>query len=286
MKESSLDLSGKIDGFRVGLFESIATVAESLRMPFFVVGAMARDIILSLGYGIKIGRATEDIDLGVQVPDWSAYEQLKARLVETAKFSRDKKQAQRLLYEDLFPIDLIPFGAIAEPDHSLSWPPEHDITMSTLGFETAYHNSIAVRMRADPILDIQFVSLPGLALLKIISWSDNQVRRVRDASDLLLLMRTYLDAGNQERLWNEEGDLIGDDFDYVRAGSRLLGRDIARILSPDIKEVVVRILDNETGEQSQYRLVENMIGRGAESSDFEDVLQLLEDLKAGILERT
>jgi len=180
---------------------------------------------------------------------------------------------------------VIPFGAIAEPDDCLSWPPEHDTTMSTLGFEKAYHNSIAVRMRADPVLDIQFVSLPGLALLKIISWSDNQLRSGKDAHDLLLLMRTYLDAGNQERLWNEEGDLIGDDFDYVRAGSRLLGRDIATILSPDIKKAVVKILDNETGEQSQYRLVENMMGRGAESSDFEEVLQLLEDLKAGILER-
>ena len=220
------------------------------------------------------------------MPNWSAYEQLKARLVETGEFSLDKKQAQRLLYEELFPIDVIPFGAIAEPNHSLSWPPEHDMTMSTLGFETAYHNSIAVRMWADPVLDIQFASLPGLALLKIISWSDNQVRSGKDASDLLLLMRTYLDAGNQERLWHEEGDLIGDDFDYERAGSRLLGRDIATILSPDIKETVIKILDNETGEQSQYRLVENMLGRGAESSDFEEVLQLLEDLKAGISERT
>ena len=126
MKESLLDLSGKIDGFRVGLFETIATVAESLRVPFFVVGAMARDIILSLGYGIKIGRATEDIDLGVQVPDWSAYEQLKAHLVATGKFSIDKKQAQRLLYEESYPIDVIPFGAIAEPDDRLSWPPGHD----------------------------------------------------------------------------------------------------------------------------------------------------------------
>ena len=85
---------------------------------------------------------------------------------------------------------------------------------------------------------------------------------------------------------NEEVDLVGEDFDYVRAGSRLLGRDIGKILSPDIKKAVLKILDEETGEQNQYRLVENMMNRGAESSDFEDVLQLLEDLKAGILERT
>ena len=285
MKESLIDLSEKIDDFRLKLFENISKVAESLDVPFFVVGATARDIILSEGYGIEVGRATKDIDLAVQVPDWPGYEQLKNGLIRTGKFRRDNKQAQRLIYEEQFPIDVIPFGAIAEPDHRLSWPPEYDTTMSTLGFETAYHNSIAVRMRADPVLDIQFVSLPGLALLKIISWSDNQVRSGKDASDLLLLLRTYLDAGNQERLWNEEGDLIGDDFDYVRAGSRLLGRDIATISSPDIKETIVKILDNETGEQSQYRLVENMLGRGAESGDFEEVLQLLEDLKAGILER-
>jgi len=285
MKESLLDLSGKIDDFTVGLFETIAEVAESLSVPFFVVGAMARDIILSKSYGIEIGRATQDIDLGVQVQDWSEYEQLKAGLVTTGKFGLDKKQAQRLLYEELFPIYVIPFGAIAEPDDYLSWPPEHDQTMTTLGFGEAYHNSITVRMREDPVLDIQFVSLAGLALLKIISWNDNKLRRGKDAYDLLLLMRTYLDAGNQERLWNEEEDLVGEDFDYVRAGSILLGRDIATILSPDIKEAVVKILDKETGEQNKYRLVENMMDRGAESSDFEEALQLLEDLKAGILER-
>lgn len=285
MNENLLDLSEKIDGFTVELFDTIADVAESLKIPFFVVGAMARDMILTQGYGIETGRATQDIDLGVQVSDWDGYERLREGLIATGKFRRDKKQAQRLIYKEILPIDVIPFGAIAEPDYRLSWPPEHDNTMSTLGFGVAYHTSISVRIRAKPALHIKFVSLPGLALLKIISWNDNHVRRGRDAHDLLLLMRTYLDAGNQERLFNEEIDLAGEDFDYVRTGSRLLGRDIAVILSPDIKEILVKILDEETGGQNQYRLVENMLDRGAESSDFEDALQLLEDLRAGILEK-
>ena len=79
--------------------------------------------------------------------------------------------------------------------------------------------------------------------------------------------------------------MVGQDFDYVRAGSRLLGRDIAGILSQEVKEAVIRRLDKETGEQDQYRLVENMMDKGADSSAFEDALQLLEELKAGILER-
>ncbi len=223
--------------------------------------------------------------MGVQVSDWDGYERLTEDFIATGEFRRDKKQAQRLVYKEMLPVDVIPFGAIAEPDDHLSWPPEHDTTMSTLGFGAAYQTSISVRIRAKPALHIKFVSLPGLALLKIISWNDNPVRRDRDAHDLLLIMRTYLDAGNQERLFNVVKDLVGEDFDYVRAGSRLLGRDIAVFLSPDIQETLVKILDEETGDQNQYRLVENMLNRGAESSDFENALQLLEDLKAGILEK-
>jgi predicted nucleotidyltransferase len=285
MKENLLDLSEKIDGFRVGLFEAITEVAESLSVPFFVVGASARDMILTEYYGIETGLATKDIDLAVQVSDWDSYERLREGLIGTGKFKNVGKKAQRLLYEEVYPVDIIPFGTIAERNGGLSWPPEYDMKMSTLGFEEAYQNTITVRMRADPALDIQFVSLPGLALLKMISWNDNPPERGPDARDLLLLMRTYLDAGNQERLWDEEKDLVGKNFDYVRAGSRLLGRDIAKILSPDTKKAVLKILDEETGEQSQYKLIENMMKRGAERRDFEDVLQLLEDLKTGILDR-
>ena len=90
MKESLLDLSGKTKGFEVELFETVAEVAESLSIPFFVVGAMARDIILTQGYGIETGRATQDIDLGVQVSDWDGYERLRVGLIATGKFRRDK----------------------------------------------------------------------------------------------------------------------------------------------------------------------------------------------------
>jgi predicted nucleotidyltransferase len=285
MSENFLDLSEKIDRFRVGLFETIVAVTESLSVPFFVVGAMARDMILSDGHGIETGRATEDMDLGVQVSDWDGYEQLREGLITTGKFRRDEKKAQRLVFRESFPVDVIPFGAIADPDGCLSWPPKHDTVMRTLGFREAYKASLTVRIRAKPVLDIQFVSLPGLAILKIISWDDNHHRRGKDAPDLLLLVRTYLDAGNRDRLWNEEADLLGDGFDYVRAGSRLLGRDIAAILSPQVKKAIIKILDKETGEQNQYRLVETMTDRGAETSAFEEALQLLEELKAGILER-
>jgi predicted nucleotidyltransferase len=226
MKRNLLNLSGKIDSLTVELFETISDVAEFAKVPFFVVGATARDMILVYGYDIKTIRATHDIDFAVQVSDWSQYTKLIEGLLETGKF-RSKREIQRLTYKETLDIDIIPFGAISDQDNSFSWPPDNEIKMSILGFEEAYQTSITVRMREEPILDIKFVSLPGLALLKIISWNDNNLRRDKDAKDLLLLMRTYLEAGNHERLFNEHMDLVEvEDFDYVRAGSRLLGRDI------------------------------------------------------------
>ncbi len=123
--------------------------------------------------------------------------------------------------------------------------------------------------------------------MKIITWNDRYPERDRDAKDLALLMRTYLDAGNVEHLNNEEADLVEkEDFDYVRAGARLLGRDIAVILRSETTKTVLEILNRETGEKDRYRLVEDMMDRsGVVNDNFDEKLQLLEELRSGILER-
>lgn len=287
MKENLLNLSGKIDNLTIEIFECIAHVADSLNIPFFVVGAAARDIILQYGYGILTTRATADIDFGVQVSDWEHYKQLRDGLISTGKFTSDKKKAQRILFEKNFPVDIIPFGAIANLDNSISWPPDHEMEMSTLGFEESYRHSLTVRLRSDPILDVQFSSLHGLALMKIISWHDRYPERKRDAKDIILLMRNYLDTGNEERIYNEEADLLEEeDFDYLRASARLLGRDIAAILNPKTAKTILEILDRETGKQDRYRLIEDMRDiSGGVNNNFEENLQLLEELKSGILEK-
>lgn len=73
MTTKLLNLSETIDKVTVELFANIANVAGSMNAPFFVVGATARDIILTNGYGIETIRATNDIDLGVEVSDWDQY---------------------------------------------------------------------------------------------------------------------------------------------------------------------------------------------------------------------
>jgi predicted nucleotidyltransferase len=78
-----------------------------------------------------------------------------------------------------------------------------------------------------------------------------------------------------------------EDFDYVRAGARLLGRDIAAMLRPETASTVLAILTRETDEQNRCRLVENMTDLETDSADnFEERLNLLKEMTLGILDRT
>lgn len=261
MKERLLDLSGKIDDlpFIVEVCKSTSAIASDLGIPFFVVGAMARDLIFERGYGLKSTRATEDIDFGVHVSDWSQYHRLTEGMISTGDFT-ETKQKQRLIYKENLKIDIVPFGLIKDDNHDISWPPEQDFKMNVLGFEEAYEHSLPVKLSADFESIILFASPTGLAILKIIAWDDRTPDlRNKDAKDLSYITRNYLDAGNDDRLYNEEQDLFEEEgYDYELAGARLLGRDMARVSQPDTKTAILRILESQTGEQEAYPLVEEM----------------------------
>ncbi len=67
----------------------------------------------------------------------------------------------------------------------------------------------------------------------------------------------------------------------------MFGRDIATISHRKTLEVIIGILNSETGNQSRYRLIEDMV-KDPENFDydFEEILKLLESLKIGLLERS
>jgi len=158
--------------------------------------------------------------------------------------------------------------------------------MSMVGFEEAYEYSITVRLSSDPLLDIKLSTLPGLAIMKIISWKEKYPDRKRDAEDLLLIMNKYEEAGNFERLYGEELTLLEEEgFDTQVAGIRLLGRDMAKISDPETLQIIKSILDAETGDQIRYRLVSDMIrGTALSETKFDEILLQLDKLRKGILE--
>jgi predicted nucleotidyltransferase len=283
-----LDLSGKIDPASLALFATLSEAAGSLEVPFFVVGATARDMIFELGQGLPSKRATLDKDFGLRVASWSEFEILKESLLTSALF-KPTKEVQRLLYRGELLVDILPFGEIADAKGEIRWPPDEDVVMNMVGFEDAYRAALKVRVRARPPLDILVASTPGLMIMKLVSWADRPEDRSRDAVDVAYILERYLDIDNNyDRLLEVHSDLAEvENFDYVRAGPRLLGRDVASIGKPETIGRIREILVQETAEEGEYHLIRAMLaGRGApleeSENSFEELLALLRQLMRGI----
>lgn len=221
----------------------IAVEAEKLHIPVFVVGATARDLILEHQYGIKPKRATTDVDFAVAVDTWEQYELLKRALLATKElvFIKDTLNFRKVSNGIL--IDVVPFGGLESPPGQIAFEPHKDPRMTTAGFTEAYDASISVRLSDN--LNIKVVSLAGLALLKIIAWYDRPNDRERDIQDLWILLRQYLNAGNRDRLFEDHLDLVDKNFDDELAGARVLGRDVAKLLTAQTREIVMTTLTGE-----------------------------------------
>lgn len=193
MKSTSLNVVGKLPRWLVGLYQKINAHTEALGIPYLVIGATARDIILHHGYGAAIERGTRDIDFGIQVQNWDQFEQLKEHLLKNG-FTPDQTKVHQLVTTvpngESWEIDIIPFGNIAGDGNSITWPPQHDIGMSVTGFNEAFKHALDVKIANNPNLNIKVASPAGMLLLKLISWLEREhgVRR-KDAMDIFYLTR-------------------------------------------------------------------------------------------------
>ncbi len=120
MSDILFNISGKIDPSTVDALYEVKIVADSLKNPFFIVGATARDFILEHCHNIKSPRMTKDIDLGVEVADWDQFNKLSDALLATGTFSATREK-QRLHSGDIF-IDIVPFGPITDENKKISGP--------------------------------------------------------------------------------------------------------------------------------------------------------------------
>jgi len=165
MTNTLLNIAGKIDPDTVQVYGAVKEAAESLNIPFVVVGASARDLVLHYFHGAKIQRASLDIDFGIQVPNWGAFKALKQKLTEV-NFKETKAQ-HRILGPKGMPVDIIPFGPLINDGFNIEWPPKGDVIMNVLGFQEASKHSVMVRIQDEPPIDIPVATPQGMALLKI-----------------------------------------------------------------------------------------------------------------------
>jgi predicted nucleotidyltransferase len=91
-----------------------------------------------------------------------------------------------------------------------------------------------------------------------------------------MVLSRYLDAGQAERLYGEAAHLLDEpDFDYARAGARLLGADVRRFLEAAESRTTIaalgRLLVMETDPNQPLRLVQD-----ARPAEVDEALALLQ----------
>ena len=260
MSESLLNLSAKAG--LTGLAQLVADMRAAVPgIEPLLVGAMARDLLLHHAHDVPVQRATEDVDLAFAVADWEAFLSIRAALIGSTFFQPQANILHTLRHRSLTPIDLIPFGGLQRADGMIAWPPSGDVVMSVVGFREAQASVIQVLL--PEAQRIATVALPMFAVLKVLTWTERRTASPRkDATDIMLVMQNYLDAGNSQRLYSVAAHLVArDDFDYEIAAAWLLGHDAAGLLrahSAEPAAVIERlhlILAAEADPDGPLRLV-------------------------------
>ncbi|MCU0453449.1 MAG: hypothetical protein MUE68_07300 [Bacteroidetes bacterium] len=275
------DISNKIDPQLRVVIGDLVRVLDETQTEFFFVGARARDILFELIFGIAARAATNDVDVGLRVASWEEFQSVVGTLASYTRFHRSRTHGYRLIHESGMIVDVLPFGDIEVPKGKIQWP-QSDRIMTMVGFEEAYKAAIAVR--ASDELTIRVCTAPGLVILKLIAWDEDRSRD-NDAKDIAYIMMHYADAGQEDRIYGRDADLVEEDgFDYGNIGPRLLGRDIAQIASAESLAWILPLLERELGEKGgalAYAMMEHRF-----DVDRERAMQLdmINQLRLGILD--
>lgn len=241
------------------ILQALNSFFQSKKIDFYIVGATARDILLTNLYGLIPERKTMDIDIAIAISDWKEFEIIERELPQREYFEKDSHQKQRFIYKGFYAIDVIPFGKIAQKDGNIYWPPDGVIAMSVSGFPEIAAATISVSI--DNEFDIKVSSLSGFFLLKLMAWKDRYLSSSKDAYDIALILLHYLGI-NEQRAVQEHYDLYeAEPFDQIEASGRLIARDIKALIgrNKDTMTYLMEILRREIELSQESPLVNQLI---------------------------
>lgn len=216
---------------------------------YFIIGATARDMLMTHVFGIDAGRATRDVDFAIAMNDWKEFEVIKKAFIDSGDFQPAAGQEHRLYYRPhefgfAYPLDLIPFGEIEHAGHQIAWPPDMAVVMNVAGYAEALKSAVRVDLGNGVVTNV--VSIPALAALKLLAWNDRGLHDNKDAHDLIFLLKHYHEAGNLDRLYEEAFSLLEScGHDLALAGAALLGHDTKRIVEEMTRKALLEVLGDE-----------------------------------------
>jgi predicted nucleotidyltransferase len=201
-----------------------------------VVGARCRDIFQSaLGYDFPL-RTTTDIDLGLAVRNWTAYDELADVLPGVGNTGIRFHVANMVA-------DLMPFGPVEDPSGTVTPPSRHE-PMNVWGFVETFESSLPLQLPNAG--RIRIPALAGYTALKLAAWLDRSaVGEYKDASDIGAAVYWYSQSPEIETFAYEtthgQDLLVLEELDPAAAACRLLGEEISGVVGRErLSELVER----------------------------------------------
>jgi len=256
------------------LLKELTDFFNSLNVNYYVIGATARDIIMSNLHDLTPDRKTVDLDIAIAISDWSQFQVIEEKLPEREDFEKNINLKQRFTYKKFYTVDIVPFGEVAKEDGNIYWPPDETIAMSVWGFPEMANATISVNI--DGKFTVKIASLPGLFLLKLIAWKGRHLTGTKDAYDMALLLSNYLEI-NTKRAVEAHYDLYEtEEFDKVIAGAQLMARDIKLLLwgNKKTQQYLLEILTQEIDLAEESVLINQLLEADA-SLRYEQVVGCL-----------
>jgi len=264
------------------LLERLTDYFSSINSDFFIIGATARDIILSNIHNQQPGRKTEDLDIAIAIPDWDKFDEISKGIEGIEGFHKSSKQKQRFWFRKIYMLDVVPFGEIAKSDNNIYWPPEETHAMSVIGFSEIAKKVIEIEV--DNRFTIHVATLAGIFLLKLAAWRDRKIETKKDADDIAFIIDNYLEI-NIQRAVDENYDLYEvEDFSTYVAGATLIARDAKEILVPslEILDEFKSILSQEVELEEESLLINQILethSRLTYEEVYNSILQILTELR-------
>ncbi|WP_127133031.1 hypothetical protein [Pseudoflavitalea rhizosphaerae] len=231
------------------MMEEFKKIAQSQGIDFFIAGAIARDIRLSINPEMKAIRRTKDVDIALMVTDEHEFYKMKEALLATGNFTDHSTEAIKLFYKQSIELDLLPFGEIENHVRETRLYKPRLFVMDMPGFSEImpYVDTVDI----DGGLDCKVCTLEGLVLLKLIA-NDNNSSRVKDITDIEHIVSVYFELCMDD-IFSDNGD-AAELYDtnannYMElVAARVIGRKIKTILktSEQLHERVLSILEKRT----------------------------------------
>ncbi|MCK5087718.1 MAG: hypothetical protein KAQ90_09360, partial [Melioribacteraceae bacterium] len=151
------------------------------------------------------------------------------------------------------------------------------------GFNEALTNARRVIIAEEPQIIVNVASLEHLFIMKLIAWDEKYPERSKDASDMAIILKYYLEGENQQKLYDDDSDILeANDFDFETAAARILGRDISRFSTQKTLKYIGEIFERETNPEKEYRLARALINSTVYDDELEKAILLIDNIRQGI----